>query len=217
MSRSLKYLAEQEDLEDPPSLRPGAYDYNPANSNGFQLKTKSEPAPMLKKKSLFSSLKWGLGSSRQRTKEHERKYDSALYSFGKPSLNNNPGTLSSSNLEDLNSRLKTFKSSRTITSSNRHLEESYDEPASRQKIPPLFASHFTYSKADITELLSSYNHISTPSSPHHQSTVNDDKLLSMEEGGGNQNPLIQSLKAALKTMTSEIDSLEELCVDVEDR
>ena len=58
------------------------------------------------------------------------------------------------------------------------------------------------------------------SSSQHQSGGVEDKLLSMEEGGGgggNQNPLIQSLKAALKTISSEIDSLEEQCVVIEDR
>ena len=202
-SRSLRYLAEQEDLEDPRSLRPGAYE-----SFG------EEPSqtPMVKKKSLFSSLKWG--SSSGRTKEKELKYDSALYSFGKPALNQNTSTLSSSNLEDLNSRLKTFKSSRTLSGHNHN--ESFEEPPSRYKIPPLFATHFTYNKAYITDLLSGY----ALSSSQHQSGGVEDKLLSMEEGGGgggNQNPLIQSLKAALKTISSEIDSLEEQCVVIEDR
>jgi flagellar biosynthesis chaperone FliJ len=55
-----------------------------------------------------------------------------------------------------------------------------------------------------------------------QYNAGDDNLQSMEEGGTgnqsqNQNPLIQSLKTAIKTMSSEIETLEEKCIDIEDR
>jgi hypothetical protein len=208
---TLKYLSEQEDLEDPPSLRPGAYEYSYV-SNGEQT-----TAPMIKKKSLFSfsSLKW----SNQKKNENERKYDAALYSFGPSASNpNSTTTLSNSNLENLNSRLKSFKSSRTLSS--HHHAESFEEIESRLKIPPLFATHFTYSRADLAQLCASSALSSSPLQLEKAPGA-DSSLLSMEEGGlnqnQNQNPLIQSLKAALKTMASEIDTLEEQCVDIEDR
>ena len=201
-SLSLKYLEEQEDLEDPPSLKPGAYvSHSP-----------DEPAPLSQKKSLFnlSSFSWKSKKKTKKKMESERKYDEALYSFGKSNATSSPQTqkLSSSNLKDLNDRLRSFKSSRTLHSRG----DSLSEPESTNKMPQLFASHFTYSKNDITELISGYGQ-------HLQSGNIDNKLMSMEEGeiAGNQNPLIQSLKAALKTMSSEIDSLLEHCIDIEDR
>lgn len=197
-SRSSKYLSEQEDLEDPPSLRPGAY-----------LSHGDEPAALATKKSLFSLSSFKFSS--QKKNETERKYDTALYSFGKqtpPTASTN--TLSTSNLQDLNSRLKSFKSSRTLSVNHRNM--SFEEREIRNKIPQLFDTHFTYSKADITALFSSYGGNSGSGGGS-----SDDNLRNMEEGGGNQNPLIQSLKSALKTMSSEIETLEEKCSEVESR
>jgi hypothetical protein len=212
-ARSTMYLSEQEDLEDPPALRPGAY---------VTHSDEVDPA-LTKKKSLFSfpSLKWS-GSSKPAA---EKKYDAALYSFGKsttstkshsiPASEGSP-TLSSSNLEDLNSRLKSFKSSRTL--SLNHGGKSFEEHDRRTKIPMIFDNHFTYTKSDISELLSGYG----GSGMSGQYNAGDDNLQSMEEGGTgnqsqNQNPLIQSLKTAIKTMSSEIETLEEKCIDIEDR
>lgn len=219
MSIPLSYQFEQEDLEDPPSLRPGAH------TNGHQSRSQ-----LLKKKSSLFQFPSFKRSGHKKQGHDATNFDNSLYSFSNPHSNANSTTLSSTNLENLNNRLQSFKSSRSLSMSQsghfttgvgENVAQSLGggEGAAGQKIPQLFADHFTYSKADVAELLSGHptsSHAPSPLAP----TGHD--LLILEEGGGsgrdgNQNPIIQSLKAALKTMTSEIDSLEEKCSAMEQR